>query len=254
MIRGEYDLNDKWMAYATAGMSKTEYNTLGAAKTEIQNEAGDIKFNIAHLGFKYERKSAEVGLRGKFDTGAVKHALALNATHYRETDDEAGIRQGFPEGDRVTNIYNPNWGSKPNRVPIAPIFSNKENLTSVGLADTMSVLQDQVQLTLGLRYQNIVTESLNGQGVRNINGRYDKNAITPAAAILVKANDHVSLYANYIEGLSSGEPYLPDKTTKMRGKYFLLLKLNRWKPELKLTAVTSPIRLVYFRSNLEIRM
>lgn len=68
----------------------------------------------------------------------------------------------------------------------------------------MSVLQDQVQLTLGLRYQNIVTESLNGQGVRNINGRYDKNAITPAAAILVKANDHVSLYANYIEGLSSG--------------------------------------------------
>ena len=41
----------------------------------------------------------------------------------------------------------------------------------------MSVLQDQVQLTLGLRYQNIVTESLNGQGVRNINGRYDKTLL-----------------------------------------------------------------------------
>ncbi|MCU4568618.1 TonB-dependent siderophore receptor, partial [Acinetobacter radioresistens] len=132
MIRGEYDLNDQWMAYATAGMSKTEYDTLGAAKTEIQNQAGDIKFNIAHLGFEYERKSAEVGLRGKFDTGAVKHALALNATHYRETDDESGIRQGFPGGDRITNIYNPNWGSKPDRVAVAPIFSNKENLTSVG--------------------------------------------------------------------------------------------------------------------------
>ncbi|MDC5519501.1 TonB-dependent siderophore receptor [Acinetobacter baumannii] len=234
MIRGEYDLNDKWMAYATAGMSKTEYNTLGAAKTEIQNEAGDIKFNIAHLGFKYERKSAEVGLRGKFDTGAVKHALAFNATHYRETDDEAGIRQGFPEGDRVTNIYNPNWGSKPNRVPIAPIFSNKENLTSVGLADTMSVLQDQVQLTLGLRFQNIVTESLNGQGVRNINGRYDKNAITPAAAILVKANDHVSLYANYIEGLSSGGTVPTGQNYENEGQIFSPFKTKQMETGIKI--------------------
>ncbi|WP_032880930.1 TonB-dependent siderophore receptor [Acinetobacter sp. WC-323] len=234
MIRGEYDLNDQWMAYATAGMSKTEYDTLGAAKTEIQNQAGDIKFNIAHLGFEYERKSAEVGLRGKFDTGAVKHALALNATHYRETDDESGIRQGFPGGDRITNIYNPNWGSKPDRVAVAPIFSNKENLTSVGLADTLSMLQEQLQLTLGLRYQNIVTESLNGQGVRNVNGRYDKNAITPAAAILFKANDHVSLYTNYIEGLSSGGTVPTGQNYENEGQIFSPFKTKQMEAGIKI--------------------
>ncbi len=233
MVRGEYDLNDSWMAYATAGMSKTEYDTLGSSKTEIQNEAGDIKFNIAHLGFEYERKSAEVGLRGQFDTGTVNHSLALNATHYRETVDEAGIRQGFPEGDRNTNIYNPNWGPRPNRATIMPIFSNKENLTSVGLADTMSILQDQVQLTLGLRYQNIVTESLNGQGVRNINGRYDKSAITPAAAILVKANDHVSLYANYIEGLSSGGTVPSGQNYENEGQIFSPFKTKQMETGVK---------------------
>lgn len=234
MIRGEYDLNDQWMAYATAGMSKTEYDTLGAAKTEIQNQAGDIKFNIAHLGFEYERKSAEVGLRGKFDTGAVKHALALNATHYRETDDESGIRQGFSGGDRITNIYNPNWGSKPDRVAVAPIFSNKENLTSVGLADTLSMLQEQLQLTLGLRYQNIVTESLNGQGVRNVNGRYDKNAVTPAAAILFKANDHVSLYTNYIEGLSSGGTVPTGQNYENEGQIFSPFKTKQMEAGIKI--------------------
>ncbi|NIE95977.1 TonB-dependent siderophore receptor [Acinetobacter sp. Tr-809] len=203
MLRGEYDFNPEWMGYATAGMSKTEYSTLGAAKGEIQNEAGDILFNIAHLGFEYERKSAEVGLRGKFNTGNIGHAISLNATHYREVDDEFGIRQGF-KTDRLTNIYQPNWGTKPDRAAVAPIFSNKERLTSYGLADTLSFAQDQLQMTLGIRHQNIVTESLNANGVRNLNGLYDKSAWTPAAAILIKANPHLSFYANYIEGLSSG--------------------------------------------------
>ncbi|NNG64825.1 TonB-dependent receptor, partial [Pseudomonas fragi] len=33
---------------------------------------------------------------------------------------------------------------------------------------------------------------------------YDEEATTPAAALLVKLSEHVSLYANYIEGLSQG--------------------------------------------------
>uniref|UniRef100_UPI001953B031 hypothetical protein n=1 Tax=Streptococcus pneumoniae TaxID=1313 RepID=UPI001953B031 len=34
--------------------------------------------------------------------------------------------------------------------------------------------------------------------------RYDESANTPAAALLVKATERVSLYTNYIEGLSQG--------------------------------------------------
>ncbi|EMK1829668.1 TonB-dependent receptor, partial [Acinetobacter baumannii] len=95
-------------------------------------------------------------------------------------------------------------------------------------------LQDQVQLTLGLRYQNIVTESLNGQGVRNINGRYDKNAITPAAAILVKANDHVSLYANYIEGLSSGGTVPTGQNYENEGQIFSPFKTKQMETGIKI--------------------
>ncbi|WP_157632498.1 TonB-dependent receptor domain-containing protein, partial [Bacillus cereus] len=34
--------------------------------------------------------------------------------------------------------------------------------------------------------------------------RYDASANTPAGALLFKASDRLSLYANYIEGLSQG--------------------------------------------------
>ena len=61
-----------------------------------------------------------------------------------------------------------------------------------------------MQLTLGLRRQQVRTDTFNVKtGARNVPG-YDEAANTPAAALLVKVTDQVSLYANYIEGLSKG--------------------------------------------------
>lgn len=63
--------------------------------------------------------------------------------------------------------------------------------------------QDRVQLTLGVRRQQVVSDSYNiTSGART--SRYDESATSPAAALLVKASDNLSLYANYIEGLSQG--------------------------------------------------
>ena len=68
----------------------------------------------------------------------------------------------------------------------------------------MSFAQDRVQLTLGLRRQQVKSDSYS-----TVTGllatRYDQGETTPAAALLVKASERVSLYANYIEGLSQGQ-------------------------------------------------
>ncbi|WP_423457989.1 TonB-dependent receptor [Ottowia sp. VDI28] len=40
---------------------------------------------------------------------------------------------------------------------------------------------------------------------RGESGRYDKSAVTPMAAVMFKATDSISLYGNYIEGLSQGD-------------------------------------------------
>ena len=165
------------------------------------NPAGDFKTVMGQLAFDVEKRSGELGLKGKLDTGPVKHQWALNATHYSHTQNDYG-RRSVPGADWTTNIYHPVWGDAP--AFIAPhISKTKLRLASYGLADTMSFAEDRVQLTLGVRRQQVISDTYNIKtGDRT--SRYDESATTPAAAILVKLTDRVSVYANYIEGLSQG--------------------------------------------------
>lgn len=201
MLRGELDLSDTLTAYAAVGTSKTEYRSTGAYLIQVFNSAGDYRTNLADLAFEVEKQSAEVGLRGKLQTAGIGHQWSLNATRYAHTDKQYGRRNVLAR-DWITNIYNPVWG--PATPFSAPQLSRTElNLTSFGVADTLSFAQDRVQLTLGARHQSVVSDSFNvATGARA--SRYDASATTPAAALLVKATEHVSVYANYIEGLSQG--------------------------------------------------
>lgn len=62
---------------------------------------------------------------------------------------------------------------------------------------------DRIQLTAGLRYQQIKSANFNVvTGTQTSN--YDRSAWTPAFAVLVKPAKNLSLYGNYIEGLSQG--------------------------------------------------
>ena len=126
--------------------------------------------------------------------GLERHPLLAHAERLRPPH--------VPGADWTTNIYHPVWGDAP--AFIAPhISKTKLRLASYGLADTMSFAEDRVQLTLGVRRQQVISDTYNIKtGDRT--SRYDESATTPAAAILVKVTDRVSVYANYIEGLSQG--------------------------------------------------
>ncbi len=202
-LRSEFDLTEQWVAYASAGISKSEFDTSMGAP-QVFNQAGDFRINYGGVSDKMERKSAEVGLKGKVRTGPVGHQFALNATYYNEDYLLRGFRNVLPQ-NWVTNIYNPVWGpevTRPGNIPA--LVKTDTRLTSFGLADTLSFAQDRLQLTLGLRHQQVVNESFNGATGARMGVRYDQNATTPAVAVLFKGTDHVSVYANYVEGLSQG--------------------------------------------------
>jgi iron complex outermembrane receptor protein len=201
MVRGELDLGDRVTAYAAVGTSKTRYRSTGAYLIQVFNTSGDYRTNLADLGFEMDKKSAEAGLKGKFNTAGVGHQWALNATYYTHTDKQFGRRNVLAQ-DWITNIYNPIWGPATS-FNAPPISRTELRLTSIGVADTLSFAQDRVQLTLGLRRQQVLSDTFNvATGART--SRYDQGATTPAAALLVKASERVSVYANYIEGLSQG--------------------------------------------------
>ncbi|MFY1983890.1 TonB-dependent receptor [Achromobacter xylosoxidans] len=202
MARGEIDLSDQLTAYAAVGTSDTKYKTTSVQTVEVFNNAGDYRTNVSDLRFEVEKQSAEAGLRGKFRTGAVAHEWALNATYYAHTDEQFGRRNALGP-DWITNIYHPVWGPAPDTFIAPQITKTKLRLSSYGLADTLSFADGRAQLTLGARHQQVVADSYNvATGART--SRYDESAITPAAAILFKATDSLSIYANYIEGLSQG--------------------------------------------------
>ena len=201
MLRGELDVNEQVMAYAAVGASQADYQSTGAYLIQVFNTAGDYRTNVADLGFDVEKQSAEAGVRGKLRTGDIGHQWAVNATYYHHTDKQYGRRNTLAK-DWITNIYNPVWG--PATRFEAPQISKAElRLASFGLVDTLSFAQDKVQLTVGLRRQEVLSDNFNIKtGART--SRYDESATTPAVALLVKASKNISLYGNYIEGLSQG--------------------------------------------------
>ena len=202
IARAEYDLTDNLMVYGAYGISRTRYEYSGAMSATVINNAGDLSTTMGQLQTHLDKSSAEVGLRGRFDTFGIGHQWSINATQYKDEQRDYG-RRGVPGFNSVTNIYNPAWGPK---APEAfPYISHSENdLKSYGIADTLSMFDDRLQVTLGIRRQNVVTDTYNvSTGARNVPG-YDESANSPAGAILYRLTDSLSLYANYIEGLSKG--------------------------------------------------
>nr|WP_315249752.1 TonB-dependent siderophore receptor [uncultured Duganella sp.] len=202
MARGEIDLNAQTMAYVALGTSRSEYTYNGAISSQLLNLAGSFRTTMAQLNIHMKKTSGEVGLKGKLQTGDIKHQWALNATQYSDTERDYG-RRSVPGADWTTNIYNPVWGPAA-AVIWPPTLHSETRLKSYGLADTMAFAQDKVQLTLGARRQDVRTDSFNlTTGARS--SRYDASATSPAAALLVKLTANISAYANYIEGLSKGQ-------------------------------------------------
>ena len=224
MLRGEFDLTDQLMAYAAAGVSKSEVDTL-MGLPQVFNQAGDFRINYSGVSDRMERKSAEVGLKGKARTGSLGHQFALNATYYHEDYLLRGFRNVLPQ-DWLGNIYRPVWGPEAARPGTIPALTQTDTrLSSVGLADTLSFAQDRVQLTLGVRRQEVVNDSFNGTTGARIGERYKQSATTPAAALMVKASDHISVYANYTEGLSQGA--MAPNTAENAGEVFAPYKTKQ---------------------------
>lgn len=229
VLAGEFDINEQLQAYAAVGASKTDYAYSGTMSARVINAAGDYETTMGQLKMDLEKISGEAGLRGSFHTAGINHQMTVNATHYSDEQKDFG-RRSVPGATWATNIYKPVWG--PAAQEAWPAVQHLENrLTSYGIADTLSVLDDQLQLTLGVRRQQVVTDTYNtATGARS--AHYNESVNTPAAAMLIKLSDDLSVYANYIEGLSKGA--VAPMTAPNRGEVFAPYKSKQKEIGLKL--------------------
>lgn len=200
LLKARHALNAQWSVFGSLGAAQSEVNRLFNTPV-ITNAAGDTRVTPARARFDVHREVAEAGMRGKFTTGAVSHQATLQWSHYEDR-----YRMGSVAGAAyLSNIYAP--VDRPAQDVAAPATTPKRSaseLRGLALSDTLGLWGDQVLLTVGVRQQRVASDNFDPTtGART--SPYAKTAVTPMAGIVVKPWQGVSLYANYIEGLSKGD-------------------------------------------------
>lgn len=199
-LRAEVDVTDAVTAYAGIGALSYRYSGFITG-----TRTGPIKPDGSYTGATYFQRgwtdnlSLDAGVRTRFRTGFAKHELTLSATALETTSGNVFTTSA----NYNSNIYapvNPTLAKDPGAAP----KTAESTLSSFALADTISMWQDRVTLIAGVRSQRVRAAAFAAAtGARTSN--YDESAITPAFGLVLKPfGPNLSLYGNYIEGLTQG--------------------------------------------------
>ncbi|MBR0704141.1 TonB-dependent siderophore receptor [Bradyrhizobium diazoefficiens] len=200
LLRTEYDVSDQVTLFADVGGSRTNVERFFGLPT-IVSASGNTTSTPQYFGLSIDRTTYDGGLRARFDTGFVHHALAFQASVYHDA-----LYRRLTNGNLVSsNIYNPTVAPTQfaNEISDRPRLSDSQ-LTGLSIADTMSVLDERILLTLGVRRQGIEANNY-ASNVGTLTSSYDRSAVTPVVGLVVKPVENISLYANYVEGLARGD-------------------------------------------------
>ena len=198
-VNGEFDVNDSVMLYGGVGARKSNHDFLRHA-VSVTNDAGDFSVQPRDFTRDENVRTATAGVRNWFHTGPVSHEVNLAASYFYMDFENGGARYAAAP----SNIYNPVDTPTPARPTRQDAKVYTENrFSGVALSDTLGFFEDRLLLTLGARWQRVKVDDWSD----NIKGAtaYDEEKVSPSGGILFKATDKLSLYANYMEGLSQGK-------------------------------------------------
>lgn len=198
--RYEYDFSKNLIGFAALGMRQTK---MDYAYNDYRLQAtGNEQYRLHDNNHINKAVSAEVGLKGKFTTGSVKHEVTGVATRvawkrYMTNQTGAWSNLSALTPSTVSNYAH--------QYPWKADLNDSNLLSGVALTDVISTKDDKWTFVVGGRYQHI------SQVMNKTNKSYKKDAWSPAFAVVHKLNDKTSLYANYMQGLTMGD--LVDDTT-----------------------------------------
>lgn len=201
LLRTEFDVTDHLSVFANVGKSTADVSRVYDSAPKVVSSSGNTSITPTYAIFDVDRTTIDAGLRSRFATGSVKHSVTLQAASYSED-----FNRALNPGSTVSsNIYHPvsypeQQIARPGKVP--KIYENRN--TSVALVDTLTMFDEKLQVSAGVRRQKIKSTNYNllSGAPSNV---YDETVTTPALGIVVRPTQTWSVYANYIEGLSKGD-------------------------------------------------
>ena len=209
-LRAEYDIAPALTAWAAGGFRDGhEDNQL--ENLTIDGGTGAASLYASANARKDTIRTGEIGLRGTFETGPIRHTVvgSYGAYQWVSKNAYAFSNYGAPVSggtlDDTTFVPLPAENFLVGGVLTNPLTTIREVTTSEALADTLSFADDRVRLTLGARRQQIESTSFNyGDGSLSTPAS-GAARITPVAGLVFKLNRQVSFYGTYIEGLVAGD-------------------------------------------------
>lgn len=204
MLKAEYDVADDWTVYGAVGMNHDrEYGNYSSPT--LKDDNGNATMGRLTVPYVSDSVATQAGVRGKFDTGFISHSVNLGMSSvYRKYK----TAYTMSASSINTNIYDPVDASSPATLYAGgsmgdPALRNRVQNVGVSVSDTLSMLDDRLQLIAGLRRQNVIVKDYSYTGTET--DSFEQMKVTPAFGLVVKPWEHVSFYANHIEALQAGE-------------------------------------------------
>lgn len=209
-LRGEFDFTESVTGWAAYGMRRTDEENSLANITVTDAQSGAARMQRFDNTREDKIDTGELGLRGDFETGAIGHDWVISASFFEQETKNAFI--GFDSNNvLLTNLYNPQSYNRPafsNSAFVgnnlnSPALNNRVELQSYAIGDTLSLFDNNLLLTAGIRRQTIEVTNFAYNTFEETS--YDKTVNTPVFGAVVKISPSWSLYGNYVENLRQGD-------------------------------------------------
>ena len=207
VLRAEFDITDNWTAWAAIGGREGDEDNSFANPTVTAADGTTSAYRFDNVR-EDSVVTGEIGLRGDFMTGAIRHRPTFSATAYELESKNAYAFSDF--AGFAGNLYRPT----PVAPPAAnffvggnlgsPLVTERTETSSFAAADLISMFDDRLILMGGARYQTIETQSFDYNSGAQISG-YSESEITPMGGVLYQITPCFAAYVNYIEGLTKGD-------------------------------------------------
>lgn len=231
-LRVELDIAKDVMLYAAFGMRDGseygEYSTITVLSTSGATNGNGTQARL-YVPRGDNNEAGQIGLRAKFATGGISHQLNTGASVVFQENRNRSTAGIFPASTRTganctgipaaslttavfcSNLYNAPQVAKPADTTFLGDLTNLRRLqvfdyASAYMSDTMGFANDAVLLTVGARYQHMISRTFAYPTTTPPYAvtKVVRDALTPVVGIVVKPTETISIYANRIEALAQG--------------------------------------------------
>lgn len=199
LLRADYEFTSGLNLFANLGSSRTGVERF-FGNPMLSDAAGKVAWTPTRFSQDIERGTANLGARIKLRSGPVEHALSLQFSRYEDR-----LSRGQLAGTALSNnLYAPVENPKQNPLTPPQSKTSESRLSGLAMADTLSLLERRLMLSLGARVQQIHSDNFNPTG--KLLQRYEQSATTPFVGLVLKPwGEQLSVYTNLMEGLSKGD-------------------------------------------------